>query len=64
MVTYQGQHVSGYGYLFLILLVTFCAFTAAGLPILTALIGVVIALTGVTAVVDVASSRWPSCPMA
>jgi putative drug exporter of the RND superfamily len=44
---------------FLILLVTFGAVTAAGLPILTALIGVVIALMGVTAVaavVDVASA--------
>jgi RND superfamily putative drug exporter len=44
---------------FLILLVTFGAVTAAGLPILTALIGVVIALLGVTAVaavVDVASA--------
>jgi RND superfamily putative drug exporter len=44
---------------FVILLVMFGAFTAAGLPILTALIGVVIGLMGVTAVaavVDVASA--------
>ncbi|WP_035803086.1 MMPL family transporter [Kitasatospora mediocidica] len=38
---------------FIILLVTFGAFVAAGLPILTAVIGVVITLTGVTAIASV-----------
>ena len=51
---------------FRILLVTFGAVTAAGLPILTALIGVVIGLMGVTAVAAVVNvppppPRWPSC---
>jgi RND superfamily putative drug exporter len=49
---------------FIILLITFGAVTAAGLPILTALIGVVIALMGVTAVAAVVNVASASTSLA
>src|SRR5258708_13733520 len=49
---------------FLILLVTFGAVTAPGLPIRTALIGVASALMGATTVAAVADVASPSTPLA
>ena len=49
---------------FIILLVTFGAFVAAGLPILTAVIGVAITLTGVTAIASVVNIASASTTVA
>ncbi|WP_280717378.1 MMPL family transporter [Kitasatospora sp. MAP5-34] len=49
---------------FIILLITFGAFVAAGLPILTAVIGVAITLTGVTAIASVVTIASASTTVA
>ncbi len=49
---------------FVILLITFGAFVAAGLPILTAVIGVAITLTGVTAIASVVNIASASTTVA
>ena len=49
---------------FVILLVTFGALTAAGLPLLTAIIGVAIGLTGITALASVVSISSASTALA
>jgi RND superfamily putative drug exporter len=53
LVPSELPEIIGLAVAFVILLVTFGAFVAAGLPILTAVIGVLITLTGVTAIASV-----------
>ena len=64
LVPSELPEIIGLAVAFVILLITFGAFVAAGLPILTAVIGVAITLTGVTAIASVVTIASASTTVA
>ncbi|HEY3482949.1 MAG TPA: MMPL family transporter, partial [Streptomyces sp.] len=64
LVPSEAPELIGLVIAFIILLITFGAFVAAGLPILTAIIGVVITLMGVTAIASVVNIASASTTVA